>query len=221
MARMREQAGRVVNAELARRERDRRLNVMVYSTQYAPWSYTTEGRRLVMVNNDVYLKYLEAGGTPESIFGAVVGSGSTDYQLLLDQREVNERRWAKFAALHAQKVAATIYTSQREALRLAMAEYINELPNDELDCERAQLHDRTVALLGRYQPKAFEDPLCVARQLVCDVLYGHTNARMVLDAMEVAESENPEMNARECALLSVIDLVARWMASQIQVTYSK
>lgn len=102
-----------------------------------------------------------------------------------------------------------------------MTRYINEQDEERLVRPKADLHAKTVSVLSTMQPKDFSDDLTALRRLVCEVLYAHTNARMVLDAMDTAEMENPEMNARECALLACIDLVARWMAAQINVKYAK
>jgi hypothetical protein len=221
LSRIREQAGRAINAEFKRRDRDRRIKNLVYRVAKYDWEYTTDGRTTVMVNNDVYKAFLEEGGTPEAIYGAVVTGGSTEYHSLVENKEVNEKRWAKYAALHSQKVAAQIYTSQREAARRAMTKFINDQDVEELPLDRVDMHQRVLKVLGGMNPKDFQDDLTAIRCLVCDVLYAHTNVRMVLDAMDAAGTNDPNMNARECALMSVIDLVARWMASQINVKYGK
>lgn len=221
LSRIREQAGRAVAGELTRRDRDRRNKVLVYEVNKHDWHFSTDGRTVVKVNNDVYKAYLEENGTPEAIYGAVTSGASTAYQALLDEGDKNAARWARHVGLHTQKVSAQIFTSQREAARLAMVRYINEQDEEELIRPRAELHKNTVDALGKMQPKDFSDDMAALRRVVCEVLFCHTNAKMVLDAMDTAEMENPEMNARECALLACIDLVARWMAAQINVSYSK
>jgi len=37
--------------------------------------------------------------------------------------------------------------------------------------------------------------------------------------MDAAEQSDPEISPRECALHATIDLIARWLASQIKVNY--
>lgn len=221
LSRLREQAGRAIGAEFKRRDRDRQIKNLVYRVARYDWEYASEGRTSVMVNNDVYKTFLEAGGTPEAIYGAVVSGGSTEYHSLMESKDLNEKRWAKHAALHTQRVSAQIYTSQREAARLAMTSYINDQDEDDLPMARADLHQRTLTVLGGMNQKLFQDDLSAVRCLVCDVLYAHTNVKMVLDAMDSAGMEDPDMNARECALMAVIDLVARWMSAQINVKYGK
>jgi hypothetical protein len=221
LARVREQAGRAIGAEFKRRDRDRQIKNLVYRVAKYDWEYTNDGRTTVMVNNDVYKAFLEEGGSPEAIYGAVVSGGSTEYHSLVENKDLNERRWAKSAAMHAQKVAAQIYTSQREAVRVAMTKHINAQADEDLPMGKTELHQRVLTVLGKMNPKDFSDDLTAVRWVVCDVLFAHTNVKMVLDAMDTAEIENPDMSARECALMSVIDLVARWMAAQINVKYGK
>jgi hypothetical protein len=221
LARMREQAGRAIAAELRRRTRDLQTNYLVFAVRDHDWSYSPEGRKVVFVNNDVYLKYLNEGGTVESIYGAALAGVRMDYGVLMENAEMYTKKWNKFIGLHNQRVSAQIYRTQREAARLAMAMYINEQDQENLIQPKADLHKKTVVCLGNLQPKQFEDEAVAIRTLVCDVIYEHTNAKMVLNAMDTAELDNPDLNPRECALYATIDLLARWMAAQIEINYHK
>lgn len=219
MASVREQAGRAVAAELQRRERDVRNKVMVFSVRERDWEFSKKGRMVIQVNNDVYLKFLEDGGTVETIYGAANLGANMDYDALLSNADKYTKQWDKFIALHNQRVNAQVYQTQREASRVAMAQYINEMSDDDLDEPKEHLHAKVIESLALYQPKDFADEMIAIRDMVCDVMYHHSNAKMVLTAMDVAERDNPEMTPRECALYATIDLLARWMASQINVHY--
>lgn len=221
MARMREQAGRAIAAELRRRTRDLQTKYLVYAVRDHDWSFSPNGRKVVFVNNDVYLKYLEEGGTVEAIYGAAIDGVRMEYSTLMSEAERFTKKWTKFIGLHNQRVSAQVYRTQREAARLAMTVYINGQKQEDLVQPKADLHKKVIDCLGKMQPKQFEDEAVALRCLVCDVLYEHTNAKMVLDAMDTAEMDNPDLNPRECALYATIDLLARWMAAQIEVNYHK
>jgi hypothetical protein len=221
LAKMREQAGRAIAAELRRRTRDLQTNYLVFAVRDYDWSFSPDGRKVVFVNNDVYLKYLNEGGTVEAIYGAALDGARMEYNILMENAEQYTKKWNKFIGLHNQRVAAQVYRTQREAARLAMSMYINEQEQENLVQPKADLHKKTVACLGKIQPKQFEDEAVAIRTLVCDVMYEHTNAKMVLDAMDTAELDNPDLNPRECALYATLDLLARWMAAQIEVNYHK
>lgn len=220
MANMREQAGRAVASEIQRRARDVRNKVMVFSVQERDWEFSPKkGRTVVQVNNDVYLKYLEDGGSVESIYGAALMGEQMDYSRLVNEAERYVKHWQKFIGLHNQRVSAQIWQTQREAARVAIAQYINAQEQDDLPEPKEHLHQKAIESLAECQPKDFNDEMVAIRCLVCDVFYHHSNAKMVLNAMDAAEQDNPEMTPRECALYATIDLLARWMASQIQVSY--
>jgi len=219
LANMREQAGRAVANEMQRRQRDVRNKVMVFSVQEHDWEFSNKGRTVVMVNNDVYLKFLEEGGSVEAIYGAALMGERMEYDRLIAEAERYTKHWQKFIGLHNQRVSAQVYQTQREAARVALAQYINSIEDEELHEPKDHLHGYVIKALGECQPKDFADEMVAIRNLVCDVFYHHTNAKMVLNAMDVAEQENPDMPPRECALYATIDLLARWMASQIQVHY--
>lgn len=219
MANMREQAGRAIAAELQRRQRDLRNKVMVFAVQERDWEFSKKGRTVVMVNNDVYLKYLDDGGTVEAIYGAALMGEQMDYDRLVNEAERYTKHWQKFIGLHNQRVSAQVWQTQREAARVAVAQYINEQDQEDLPEPKDHLHQKTIESLGNSQPKDFADEMVAIRNLVCDVFYHHSNAKMVLNAMDSAEQDNPDMPPRECALFATIDLLARWMASQIEVHY--
>lgn len=218
MARMREQAGRAVAAELRRRENDNNANVMVYKVDHV-WDEFVGAERVVRVNNDVYMKYLEAGGTPESIYGAVVREASTAYGRLLAEAEANTKVWERFQGIHNQKVAAQMFSIKRNAAQYVVAKHIVDADVETLPTSKSSMQDRLKVVLSNYQPANFADEYAMMRNLVCEVLFAHTNVRMVLNAMDTAEIDNPDLNPRELALYATIDLMARWMASQIELKY--
>lgn len=219
MSAMREQAGRAVFAEFKRRERDRSSRNMVFTIANQAWRFSREGRKVVHVNNDVFLEFLENGGSVEAIYGAAISGKSTGYAFLIQDKDALEKTWARHLALHNQRVSAQVYDNQREAARLAMSEYINDQDEADLIHARGELHKRVTEVLGRLQPTEFANDLLAIRTLVCQVLFAHTNAKMMLDAMDTAEMDNPGLNPREYALFATIDMLARWMAAQIKVHY--
>lgn len=219
MSGMREQSGRAVSAEFQRRERDRSSRNLVFTISTVSWRFGGDGRKMVSVNNDVYLDYLKEGGSVEAIYGAVIAGGNTGFTSLITDKERHEKIWVRHLALHNQRVSAQVYDNQREAARLAMSEHINEQDEGELHHPKSELHTRVTEILGRIQPVEFTNDLLAIRTVVCQVLFAHTNAMMILDAMDTAEMDNPGLNPREYALFATIDILARWMAAQIKIEY--
>ena len=218
LARMREQAARVVYQEIERRSRDRNNRVLIYKvSEYLPDSISREPYRCAHVNNDVYLNFLEEGGTPEAIYGALIMDADRSYINILENKDTFEQKWNRHLSLYNQRISSLSTHYKREAIRTAMAQYINSVDEDDLPAEREHLHQRNEQCIGKYDAHYFTDEMIVIRDMVAGVFYPNTNAKMIFRAMDQIERTDPNLNARECALFATIDLIARWMASQIEV----
>lgn len=220
LARMLEQSGRAIAAELRRRERDQRNRVLVFD-QSVTLRQDRPQQHYLYVNEHVFHTYLNDGGSEEALKGALLSDSDMGYRHILDNKEQFEKAWYKHLGFHNQKVSAKMYHAKREALRQSMTKAINAIPDEELPCARQTLHNRLLEHLGVYEAKHFADELVLIRNLIARVIYArHPMSLMVLKAMDQAEADNPEFSARECALFAVIDLMARWCARQIEVRYA-
>lgn len=220
MSNVRQQSGRALIGTLNRRERDIRNKILAYGVQRTPWKYSTSERVEISVNNDVYLKFLNEGGKVEAIYGAALKGVTLNFNDLIDKLEHYVNFYERKIGLHRQEVGSRVYMAQQEAARFAMRDMINEIDEEELPRDRAELHSKTQKCIGCFEPRYFKDEIYVLRSLVCDVLYAGTNVKMVLDAMDAAQQSDPDISARECALHATIDLIARWVSSQIKVNYT-
>lgn len=211
------QSGRALMGEITRREFDKTSRSLV--THVTEKSLGRAGvQKIIHVNNDVYLNFLnEDLGSVESLCGAVHGGRPFSYSSLLENKEANEKLWSRVVSLHNQNLAATKFTFQRQALSAILTRYVNAKQDDELPAAKAYLHELIAKTVNSLEPKDFVDVAICIRNAVCCVLYADSNAQMFFSAMDQAELENPNLNARECALYATIDLLARWLASQIKV----
>ena len=55
------------------------------------------------------------------------------------------------------------------------------------------------------------------RQLVCSVIYGHTDVLEILIAIDTASAANPNIPVREAAYLAVIEIAGIWVARLMKV----
>ena len=221
MSNIRRQTGRAIMGTLNRRERDIRSKILSFSVSEHTWEYASNKMRVtVLVNNDVYLKFLDDGGSVEAIYGAALKGDRIDYNTLLEKKADYESYYERRISLHRQEIGSKVYMAQQESARFALRDIINEMDEEQLPFDRADLHNKARECIACYEPRYFKDEIYVLRSLVCDVFYSDTNVKMVLDAMDAAEQSDPEISPRECALHATIDLIARWLASQIQVNYN-
>ena len=217
LARMKEQAARAVYQEIERRRRDRDNQILVYRVASEYKSNVGESFYDIRVNDDVYRQFLEDGGTPETIYGAVMSGDERSYHYLLENKRSLESKWNRYLSLFNQRLSSQTTHYKRESIRVAFAQYINSVEEDDLPARREQLHQRTEDCVAKYDAHYFTDEMIVIRDMVAGIFYPDTNAKMIFRAMDEVERSDPDLDARECALFATIDLVARWIASQIEV----
>lgn len=214
---VRDQVGRILASELRRREMIRKNNTLVIDISEKPVGDNIY--RVVSVNNDVYRKYLEEGGTPESIYGAIVYDESTTYGMLLSNKENNERRWANHHGMFIQRTGAEMFTAQKRALLNAVMKSYLQTDNEERGVSEASMSAMLKDAVEAIEPGDFkkDNGQVIVRDVVCKTIFAHTNVGRVLSAMDAVEETDPELTPREAALFATIDLLARWMADQISL----
>lgn len=212
---VRDQVGRVLSAELRRREMNRNNNALIFGTEER---YVGENiYRIVSVNNDVYRKYLEEGGTPESIYGAIMYNAPTTYASLLANKEDNERKWNRYYGMFTQRVAADMFVAQKRALDIAVMKSYAQMPAEERGVSESMMKVMLKEAIEALEPGNFkkDNGQIVVRDVVCATIFAHTNVGRVLTAMDTVEETDPNLTPREAAMFATIDLLARWMADQI------
>lgn len=176
--------------------------------------------RTTVVNENVYRRWLEAGGENEILFGnLLVGNPSVQADDLLERAEELKRVWNSHAAITAtveanRKFANTKMLFERHFMaQIAEAsktddtlagasQGVIECFNEELEC----LNEGDLA-----------DLYNASLKLVCRSRFCHTDAEMILGGIERVKRENPKVDVREAAAISVIEYVAHWVSTQFKV----
>lgn len=209
--------GRNLCQILKRRQSDTRLGVMVYDVTIENDKYDRDGKRTIYVNGDVYNNFIQQeDGSNAAIFGAVINGGKLTLKHILENQEKFEKLYLKRKELHNQESASIVFAAKKDVVRICMSRFVAERNEEDLPALKGRVQEVLAEKLDQLQPKDLIDVPVAIRNMVCDVLYPGTNARAFLDAMDTAEIENPGISSRECALLSSIDLIARWLADQIK-----
>lgn len=208
------QAGRVAAGVYQRRAADLSTKRLVISFP------TSSDRGEIIVIGDVYDKWLADGGAAELLLGSVVSDRSMGYADLISNKERYLRDWQRFYALLQSKASMVRFESMLAGLRAAMTSIINSdddrlaLPAD----RRSDYHQRLRERLTHVKAKDVEELWIIARKTVCRVLFPHTDAEKILNAIDAAAKAHPEMDIREAGLFATIDYVAQWVADLIDVT---
>ncbi len=174
----------------------------------------------LFVNGDIYDEWLAEGGTPEALLGSAVTDRSMNYNWLIENKDQYERDYASRATVIRSGQNSREYSTVLSALRDSVTKAINELPEDRLvDGTRSNLH---IKLDGYLQETYMQDVsekniYRTVRKIVCGVMFQNRDIRTILDNIDTLREEHGDMDIREVALLSTIDLLTRWFSTLVDI----
>lgn len=174
----------------------------------------------VVVNHNVYLKFLDAGGTPETLLGAAIDDKETNFDQLIAEKSRYERQWARFQDLENLTRKNRVFNHTRGYLESAMHKEIDESEPDIFPHTQDEMKSRLKDCIGKLDDDCVDNLYIVARELVCKCIYFHTNALELLKEFDrVAEGQEIEDNL-EVAFAVAVNYAADWVASQIMKSYT-
>lgn len=212
------QTGRLINRCFEKRARaeKHKLLIVSYPAPNSEFKTLQPEEAQITVNYDVYVNWLEAGGSPEILYGACVSDRELNYDVLLEKGEDYSRNWANRAALVRSAQQNEIYNNTIAALRNAMSKAITTLDIDTANKAGAEeLQMRLTACLGKLTTKCIHDIYECARSLVCNVIFPDTNAYAILTRTDAIAKASPDLNIREASLLATIEIVTEWTCKLI------
>ncbi len=217
MSTVRRVTGHAINRCFEMRERSIRYKTLAYDVRQVDYEYHNSGRPVALLNHDVYHRFLEEGGTPEVIMGAVLANAPIEYDKLIEESDKYTRTFHTRMSILKQETAARVLAAHRESLLFALTRYVNECDEESLETPRDEMHaciKHNVSELSKSSD--FADSWKLIRCMVSEIMYSHTNVAMFLDAWDEAEENDSDLTPQECALQATIDFVGRWLSAQIQ-----
>jgi len=209
--------GRVVHRALVDRgvmEKSKRLGV-IYP---AGPSEDPSCPSIIYVDGDVYTKYfLEEGGSPEVLMGAMVTDREIKIEALLAQADRYVKAWGNEQRMVAMRVENNKLDVVRQAFIFVLRETAAKIPDEleplDVEVQYKRIEGAVSTLAGRDMDNLY----ITARHLVCTLFFPHTMAYKLLLAFDDARRVSPDMEARDCALLAAIDILVDWVAPQITI----
>lgn len=224
MSTLMNQTGRIICQVMERRNRENRKNRLVVSYPGGNIDIHKNNGANILVNADVYPRWIKEGGTPEALMGAAVTDKEMSYTLLLDT-EKYEKAWRRHERIISTEIRSKRQTVSHKALFDAVAYEINTMEDNGLlsdaeagDSLRQEKHKALTTCMGNVTGNALSDErfYYTSRKLVCDVLFPRTEANAILSAIDTAASENEDIDIREAGYLATIEIVSDWVADQIE-----
>lgn len=216
LARLEEQAAARLAFQLRTAQTSARSSQLVISAPPKP----QRGQLLagvIKVNGEVYNRWLDEGGSPEALFGAVATGTAMQYHVILGQAESLAASWTRSMRLVEQQLQFERHTAAIQGLSAALSKLAAELPENERRTDVGALQAAIAERLSHFHVKDLDNLYLVARKAVCRVFYPHTDAEKILNAMDAVVADQPDLDPREAALLVMIDYVTDWVGSSITV----
>lgn len=170
----------------------------------------------IRVNGDMYGKFLEAGGSPEVLFGAFLYDRNYNYDMLLERKDQYIKIWESQERVMSTNLRLQKANHYLIGLVRAVEKQIADLPDDLLVTERSIYITSLHAYVRDMPNNWYEDCLFTTlRKVICNVMFPHTDALEILTMLDTAAKENPTLDIREAGLLAMIEYIPNWVATLI------
>lgn len=178
----------------------------------------------ITVNEPVYNKFLDAGGTNEALLGLLVsGDSKTDMDSILDKREYYERLWETELSFRTETNTTTLFNLKKQLL---LSEFKQQCAEDSLDAEEDQFSARARIdqLAGEFQNYLetlvigdFENLYEVCLKGLTESRFKGTDVYDFLHDIDRIKTENPRLDTRDAATVAEFKYIMRWLISQIRL----
>ena len=207
-------AGAQIHKSLKAVQRQHEANVLVTEAIIS--------KKKIVVNKIIYRSWLESGGQPEVLLG-MLASGEVHYAVgaIEEAKEKLLRQWANYVMLSQTNIKAEMHKRFRDYAENEVMMGLNELTD--LEKEYAQncvnFKDRVQALVNEeiehLSHRLMDDVHHTALHLIAKARFFYTSAYSILNEMATVAKDNPNIDPREAALLSVISYVGEYFEEQI------
>lgn len=172
------------------------------------------------VNESVYREWLEQGGDNDALFGNVLDAPSvTTVDLINEKAEKLRARWRQHAALTATVESVRNFNRTREILQRHFNDMMREITEGEEATEGNR--EMVIKLFGEQLSLVREDDLKdlwgLCLRLVCRSRFYRTEAERILSGIERIKKDNPTIDVREAAAVSMIEYIGYWVSTQFRV----
>lgn len=187
----------------------------------------------VEVNGPVYDEWIAAGNNDLVLFGAAVRGRQINFVSEVNDAKVElMRAWEMHSAMASASERNRKYSLMKSTLHDCVFQVIEanatsifgHLNNQSNITDHVEMKEYKAfrsmfdEYYGSITESDFADIWCMAKRIVCDMLFYYTDAGDILDGIEDACKNNPELTVDEAALLSTIQYVSKYVSSQMVIS---
>lgn len=218
LAKLRDSAADIILASIRRIQSQYKNNVLVVEA--------IASKKQISVNAELYQEWLEAGGSPEILFGMLV---SGRLQFALDQitadKDRYQKAWMEYMQLAEQENTVVFKDRFRVFVKsTALQDLTSGNVSESEAAYRASnpnYLDHATKLITQmvdHSPALMKDLYATALMVIGQGRYYYTSAYDILNDIKLAAGPSDEMDVRECALVSLAKYLARYLADQLTVS---
>ncbi len=167
----------------------------------------------ILVNKDNYLAWLEGGGRPELLYGAMLSTRVVTGHELLESAPMFEKLCEEHVvqirntnALHAENTIRTAVTH-------ALLNWVEQTPHP--DCCPKSQQQVFNDIRDRMQNTTSYDIMNLTNTLmdiVCDVIYFQTEVKTYIQLLMAYEAKNPGADPKQASVACCLEMLAIWAA---------
>ena len=165
----------------------------------------------VVVNARLVNRFYEMGGTVDGILGNVLDGCHGDLHTLLDSNFKNEHKWRDFIRMETLRHEDNFQRHFLLALRQRLYRHAEETGTTISDADMEKLFDSMHYIT---KETAFE---FISTQ-VNELFYKNKEYAYLIKCLNVTTAKFPEMNPDEALSFAMIDWLAEWAISQVNVS---
>lgn len=175
------------------------------------------GGEPIVVDKEAYLAWLQSGGRPELIYGAMLSTRAVVGRELLEQSD----RLLKVCEEHVEQVnsynALNLENNVRLAVINAALHWIDQTPVP--DCTQKSKEEIVREVRARLSETTSYDLANLAntiKNIVCDVIYDRTEAKTYIELLMAYEARHPAADPKQANVSCCLEILSMWAACCIK-----
>jgi hypothetical protein len=184
----------------------------------------SSGDKTVVVNGHVYADWLKIeGNSVEILLGTLLKLPTKYFTIAALEAEKLDlvKAWAEYVTMAKTSAVLNEVDIIRSCLTSFFIDYMVskfiEDPDNPITAQRPILVKKFEQEISQATPDELRAMWLPVTKGVCRVLFPASRAEEILIGMDTVSKSNPDIDPRQAATFVVIELVSKWVASQIKV----
>lgn len=173
--------------------------------------------RKIIVNQSVYIKWLQSGGTNEVLFGnSLMSNPAVTVKDIDENAEACKAAWSRFAAMNSLNFGNRMFTKYKEMAEVEFSRMMAEATHKEMPLnEREDIMRRFKVALACSRQEETKDLFAWGLRLIATSWFYKSDAYRILKSISEVCAANPGLEPREAAAIAAIDYITYWVSSQM------